>query len=164
MSAFTHIKKMMYCYKDKKNVTFIIIGDGIAPKTGILFALNDDEWKVYVIDPLISNEWTNGIYSKYFPNMQCYPNKIEEVIFSINNDLKNQDVVVVVGVHSHANLSMVWEYLIKNNTELPLALLSIPCCGGVEHFIKSRDPFLDKVDEGIPSEKNRVMIWKNNCK
>lgn len=158
MSAYINIKQISSAYKEK-NVLCLVVADGTSPKTGVLFALNF-KWDTVVVDPIMYEDWTNGFLSDFIPNMACYASKIETMLESIN--FNNRDAIIVVGVHSHANLNNLWNYISKDYSQVPLALLSIPCCGNIEHYIKSKEPFLDFIDSGIPSVKNRVMLWTQN--
>src|SRR5439155_25131412 len=150
MSALIHTLK--YCDEDIKNnkILCLVIADGISPKTGILFALNTN-WNIHVIDPIMDDKWVNGKFKNIIPNMVCYRNKIEEIDDNIFKNNIGFEKLIIIGVHSHANLNLLWEKIIYNFPQVSIFLLSIPCCNGFEHYVKKQDPFINIIDYAIPS-------------
>lgn len=151
MSALSYTLKHCEDILNNKNILCLVVADGMNPKTGILLSVKT-EWNVISIDPILKEKWVNN---KIIPNLSCYNDLVENVIDSILIENENVDQVVIVGVHSHANLNNVWKKIDKKKF-----CLSIPCCAGYEHYIKDHEPIFCVQDMGIPSPKNFVYGWE----
>ncbi|XWV25159.1 hypothetical protein QJ856_gp0613 [Tupanvirus deep ocean] len=164
IAAITHTRRYCSDLLDNSNVLCFAVADGIAPRTGILLA-KLTKWNVHSIDPIMGNTWIkNGENSLLLPNLVCHKAMLEVIDESIISSMSNIDAVVVVGVHSHADLNSFWLKLKAQVPGKPIFLLSIPCCKEFEHYIKDTPPLFDIEDVGIPSPKNRVMAWTHNWK
>lgn len=129
------------------NVLCLCVADGMRPQTGTLFAIKT-KWQVYSIDPLMNSE-----YKHDYANLHCVSSLVEDCHF----DFEKYELVVVIGVHSHANLDDLWIKIGENKK----FLLSIPCCGGIVHTVEGVEPVFDLFDGGIYSPKKRVIAYMN---
>ena len=135
-----------------QDVLCICVADGKTPKSGHLFA-GCTEFKVISIDPLMSKKYVGKSGHK---NLTC----IDDVVENANlGETEKYKMVVLVGIHSHANIQNLWDKLVKE--EKPILCLSIPCCGGFVHGPK-QDPEEEFKERGIFSDKNKILIWHKN--
>lgn len=160
LAAYFNIKTLIKPIELNPNVLCIVVADGIKPKTGVIFTTRT-KWNVHSVDPLMQQEWTNGDYYKYFPNLKCHSKKIEEAWDSISS-IENIKAIVVICVHAHVNINQLWKNLINKHSDLPILLLSIPCCKGFKQ-IKDQEPIIDLVDPALDSEDcGQVFVWTKN--
>lgn len=111
---------------DPKEIVAICHGDGHQPRSGYLLSLATP-WMVYSIDPEMEQNW---LTQTYLPNLTCHRSVMEDFDLSVCQD----KFVVIVGVHSHADLNELWNRL--NDVAHTRVALSIPCCGHVEHEVQ----------------------------
>lgn len=160
LAAYFNIKTLTKLIELDPNVLCIVVADGIRPKTGVIFATRT-KWNVHSVDPLMLQEWSNGDYNKFFPNLKCYSNKIEEVLDSITS-IENIKAIVVICVHAHVNINNLWNELTDKYTDLPILLLSIPCCTGFKQ-VKNLEPTVTLVDPALDSEDcGQIFVWTKN--
>lgn len=143
-AAFNAVSKKLKQYKfDDPEVTLVSVGDGRTPRTAALFAFRT-KWQCVSVDPLLKVEnikyWEDNIQQ-----LMCIPQYVEDI------DL-NYDKVVIVAVHSHANLQKTLEH-VRGKTR---SLVAIPCCKPYNHEIRP----IEYRDAGIWSPKNLVKVWK----
>lgn len=172
MAALRHTRDYCKNLIDNDNILCLIVGDGLGPKTGILFAAKT-KWCVHSIDPIMHEKWIrepqSGTiqvlrpgFAGLVPNLTCHRALVEDVDDSLFNANPNIKAIIIIGVHSHADLNNLWLKTIAKFNQKPIFLLSIPCCKGYEHYVKNVDPILNITDTGIPSLKNQVMAWHHN--
>lgn len=129
---------------DDPTVTLVSVGDGITPRTAALFAFRT-KWQCISIDPLLKVDkmlyWEENIQ-----RLRCFPGKVENV------DI-NEDKVVIVAVHSHANLQSILQH-VRGKVR---SLVAIPCC--VPYIHESIRP-MEYSDSGVWSPKNIVKVWR----
>lgn len=139
-AVVTNLK--FYDRKDPE-VTLVSVGDGRTPRTASLFAFRT-KWNCVSIDPNLKVEkilfWESNIQ-----RLKCIPKQVEEV------DL-NFEKVVIVAVHSHANLQSTLSH-IRGKVR---SLVAIPCCISYNHATKPKE----YQDSGIWSPKNTVKVWR----
>ena len=128
------------------------IGDGKHPRAGILFVLAT-KWIVKSIDPIMDNQWQKPLLE----NLECMQMKDIDAINQI--DFENYQIVLIIGVHSHADLYES-KRQIQMKTNAKIIMLYIPCCKGIPRQLRNHKPIIDKLDDAIPSSKNRVLVWK----
>jgi hypothetical protein len=125
-------------------VTLVSVGDGTTPRTAALFAFRT-KWQCISIDPILKQDkmryWEENIQ-----RLKCIPNKVEDVSI-------NEDKVIIVAVHSHANLRSILDH-VKGKVR---SLVAIPCC--VPYIHESIKP-IAYTDSGIWSPRNNVKIWR----
>lgn len=145
LKEFCKIKtlKEWYC----TNVLVLCVGDGNRPQTGTLFAITNCKWNIYSIDPIMDDK-----YQHSFPNLHCVSALIEDCSF----DYSKYDLVIIVGVHSHANLNNLW-----NSIQAKKILVTLPCCGSFVHTLADVRPVIEEYDIGIISPKNKVFCYVN---
>lgn len=122
-----------------KEVMVVVVGDGSTPRTAALFAFRS-AWDCYSVDPHLDKDkaWRTE-------RLTICPKKIEELSFKAEK-------MVVVAVHSHANLKIADEHCHADQK----LIIAIPCCVPQE---LDRPPDKEYVDMGIWSPKNTVKIW-----
>ena len=122
-------------------VTVVCVGDGRSPRTGATFALRS-AWNVYSVDPMLkggTRRW------EAIRRLTIVPERIEA--FSIEAER-----VILVAVHSHANLANSVAAIRARE----IAVIAIPCC--VRMHLK-HEPDLQYEDKGIISPCRTVKIW-----
>lgn len=122
-------------------VNVVCVADGTTPRTGATFAFRS-AWNVYSVDPLMrcgTQRWAA------IKRLTTVPTKIEE--FSLE-----AESVIVVAVHSHANLKAS----VAGIKAKRLAVVAIPCCVNLTLDTK---PDITYQDKGIISPCRTVKIW-----
>jgi len=145
-----------------EKVLCLTIGDGKHPRAGILFALAT-KWKVISIDPIMDDKWlanTEHNFGHLLPNLECVAAKANDIINEI--DFTKYDYVVMIGVHTHADMYDAKRMITKKKFDTKLLILYIPCCKGIPRQFNNTKPIVDTNDSVIPSTKNRIIIWKIN--
>lgn len=125
------------------HVEVVCVGDGRTPRTGATFALRS-AWKVHSVGPMMgggTRKWSQ------IRRLSTHAMKIEH--FHLKADR-----VIVVAVHSHANLQRSIEAIEANE----LAVVAIPCC--VKMHLAT-PPDLEYEEKGIISPCRLVKIWRN---
>lgn len=126
-------------------VTLVSVGDGTTPRTAALFAFRT-KWNCVSIDPLLKN---CAGYEEKIQRLTCYNSKVED----IHPSRLEFDKVVIVAVHSHANLQNILQH-VRGKVR---SLVAIPCC--VPYVHESIKP-IEYSDSGIWSPKNTVKVWR----
>lgn len=126
---------------DDPDVAIVCVGDGCTPRTGALFAMRSN-WSVISIDPALPDR----VYP--IKRLTLQRRKVEDEVLHLN--LMRQ--VVIVQVHSHANLALSLAHIKAPRRHL----ITIPCC--VPHEILNK-PYIGYDDAGIWSPKRTVKIW-----
>ncbi len=160
-AAYYHVRSMCCPILGNPNVLCITVADGVAPRAGSIFSMHT-KWQVHSVDPLMREKWTNKTNKKFFPNLTCHTNTIENSYEEIIKSISNPVTIVVIGVHSHANLNDLWIRITTDFNKTPILFLSIPCCKGFQHHINGVEPILNITDENIPTTANRILIWTKN--
>jgi hypothetical protein len=127
-----------------QEVTLVSVGDGTTPRTASLFAFRT-KWNCISVDPLIKQDkiqyWEENIQ-----RLTCLPNTVEDINLLY-------DKVVIVAVHSHANL----QNILCHVGGTVRSIVAIPCCVPYKH--ESIKP-IEYQDSGIWSPMNKVMVWR----
>jgi hypothetical protein len=133
-------------------------GDGHQPRCAYLLSMKT-KWDVHSIDPEMKLEWTknNGV-----ANLSCHRSVIEDV----DLDFCKDKTVILIGVHSHANLDSLWERL--DSIAKNKIALSIPCCKHVVHTI-AKETVVNMYEREIPNKgvckqeltNCHIMIWSD---
>lgn len=125
------------------SVNVVCVADGCTPRTGATFALRSN-WQVYSVDPLMkggTRRWSA------IRRLTTVATKIEDFSLEADN-------IIVVAVHSHANLKAS----IANLKAKRMAVVAIPCCVNLDLDVKPTRVYQDK---GIISPCRTVKIWSN---
>lgn len=135
-----HLWRYGYSPSDKE-VTLISVEDGSTPRTAALFAVRT-AWQCIAIDPRLRTkpDWNS------IDRLTIYSQPIEECHFITNGP------VVLVGVHSHANLRASVQAI----TSPRLAIVAIPCC---VPLTLDTEPDVMYSDYGIASPERTVKVW-----
>jgi len=123
------------------DILCIVHGDGVTPRTGLIFALCTN-WRVISIDPIMGGiedpgeqMIRSGIEKKHetkLPsNLILHRGLVEDYSF----DTDGFNYLAIVGVHSHANLQKLWE---RFNSITKIAF-TMPCCKYVVSRLRSYD-------------------------
>jgi len=157
--AFNAVKKYLKQYDmNDPGVTLVSVGDGRSPRTAALFAFKT-KWNCISIDPGLDVSKTD-MWESSIKRLTCIPKKVEDILDYGPMYFKK---VVIVAVHSHADMGETLKTIIGN----PLrSLVAIPCCFPWGSPTKNLDgksfaPSTEYNDSGIWSPKNRVKVWKN---
>lgn len=103
------------------------------------------KWQCISVDPLLDSKKIPG-WESQVSRLTCIPKRVEEV------DLF-YDKVVVVAVHSHANMKNVLDH-VRGKVR---SMVAIECCVLYNYGIKPNKQYRDA---GIWSPKNLVKVWK----
>jgi hypothetical protein len=145
MAAYEAVRKHVYHKEDFRfddpGITLVAVGDGHTPRTGALFAFRT-AWKCYSVDPVLR------MRDYKIDRLKLINKKIEDIQPIVG------DKMVVVAVHSHADLREVEKKVISTTGNR--SFISIPCCVKQElDYIKD----YEYTDRGIWSSKNIVKVW-----
>lgn len=154
ISALTAVTNYMPDALDDDNILCLAIGDGKQPRAGILFALST-KWNVISIDPIMDDKWLT-FHQENLPNLKCV--KATATVAIDNIDFNKYACVVIVGVHSHADMFEVKKEVSKKS-DARILIIYIPCCKGIPRQFNKNNLVIDKYDPSIPSTKNRLLIW-----
>jgi hypothetical protein len=158
--AYNAVRKYLKQYDPQDpEVTLVSVGDGRSPRTAALFAFKT-KWNCISIDHEL-DIFKTDMWESSIKRLTCIPKKIEDILDYGPMYFKK---VVIVAVHSHADMEKTLKTIIGN----PLrSLVAIPCCipwGGSTKRLNERgfiNPSIEYNDSGIWSPKNRIKVWKN---
>lgn len=138
---------MTSCGRD--DITAVVVGDGVGPRTAILFSLRT-RWNAISIDPVLRGEWA-GLEPKGIRRLEGIPKAIG------NTDKRHfRGDMVVVFPHSHAPTEQALDRFTCSGTR---HVVWLPCC--VTPNVPGRpapDALYD--DYGIWSPQRTVMVWR----
>ena len=121
------------------SVAVVSVGDGHTPRTAALFAFRS-AWQCHSVDPCLRDKaWD-------VQRLHCHRKRIEDCSFDFER-------VVIVGVHSHASIAETLAHVRGRDR----ALVWMPCCRRPD---APRPPDVDKVDPGVWSPQNRLLVWE----
>jgi hypothetical protein len=127
------------------SVLVVAVGDGVAPRTGAVFAFRS-AWTCLSVDPRIRDRWVRGGEVRRLTALRA---RVEDVEVP-----SGFDTVVLVCVRSHAKMSAAVRA--ASGRSRRLFAVSVPCC--VPSDI--RPPDLSYEDPGIASPQRRVEVWR----
>jgi hypothetical protein len=146
-------------FQDLSNSLIFVIGDGVCPRTGALFALRYPDARVYSIDPLIKD-------NKTFDNLHCITSLVEDFIKTkeAHDLLSKCSKLCIVSPHSHANIYQCLSRL--NRYKIQKCIVSMPCCQPKIQILTEAQEYelgLNRIhhcyDFNVHSEKNEVYVW-----
>jgi hypothetical protein len=126
----------------------ICVGDGKTPRTGYLIA-GTTKWDVRSIDPIMDIKYTE---KNWLPNLTCINKKMEDV----NVDEFKGKRMIILAVHSHANLEDLWNRLNICRERICLSML---CCKGFVQTISTMTPKKIFREGEIPTDKNEIYLY-----
>jgi len=137
--------------RDRKKL-MIDVGGGINPRTASLFFTFDTnpESKFLSVDPEMDKKY---IEAPVHPKIECFDKMIEDVPF----EKYDMDMIIIVAVHCHANMDVLWKRCIALNK--PIIMLTMPCCKGFVNTPIDIEPVYYASDPAIPSAKDDVYIF-----
>lgn len=117
-------------YFGNEKTVCIVPGDGIGPRTGLMFALLT-KWQVISVDPIMNI----GALPELPSNLTCIKGKVEDI------DLKPYQGFncVSVHVHSHANYEELWKKFEEISPNAFHIGYSNPCCVGYQHTLDNHE-------------------------
>ena len=150
MSIYVAILKLMeneiISYNNFLNKCNVyIIGDGCQPYVGILIKKFLGLKNINCIDPNLS-------VNKSFHGINCYKEKIEDLIISEKDRNQNS---LLISVHGHGNISDFYKLFTGNKI-----FISLPCCSDFG-FVKNEMAKMEYTDTNILSPKNKIFIYYN---
>ncbi len=153
VAAIMAYKKYLKKYD---NTIVFVVGDGVTPRTGFLFALETNIKHVISIDPIMHDEWVEAEDSLPM-NLVAYKCKIEDLNLELF-DWNCFDHVVVVAVHAHVSFEMYLDCILQKKPSA--TVIAIPCCVP----LKATHPDLTLIDTyqdyNILSPDRTVRIWQ----
>lgn len=163
MGAYDAVKRWLFKEANfgRKDITVVVVGDGGSPRTGGLFAYRTG-WECVSVDPALNKPLKERW--KAIRRLRMIPKKIEEADLSFlwkDYTFETKTDVVVVAVHSHANLTTSVNSIEDQGGNV-IGIVAIPCC-----FEQVLDPIdfeqiADYQDWGIWSDKRNVKVWVPN--
>lgn len=142
-AAFAAVRHHLPQYSSRDtDVTIVAVGDGSTPRTAATFALRT-AWNCWSVDPALS-------HARLFRNIKrltVEPSRIEQVRIT-------GDRVIVVAVHSHADLTAAIRAIDADS----ISVVAIPCC--VPQQIDA-PPDMEYEDYGCLSPQRTVMVWRS---
>jgi hypothetical protein len=127
------------------------VGDGRLPQSAYLFATTTN-WQVLAIDPALEEEW---VEDTTVPSLKCLAKLVEDV----DIDFKLYSRVIIVAVHSHADLDALWQRIAVNIEKIAL---SVPCCQGFVQHVAGVPPVHHFREVEMQTEKNEVFMWHSS--
>lgn len=155
MAVFNAYRKnLMFSYTpNEENTTCIVVGDGVVPRTGAVFAMRT-KFDVISVDPQMR------CFNPFITIKRLTPMKsrAEEIYYG-----SSFDKLIIVAVHSHAPLDKVIKRIEKTTNIKEFVIISMPCCyeDNIEH-LDTITKIISYNDWGIHSEKRRINIYKYN--
>lgn len=143
--------KMDYIIDDPNTICYVI-ADGTKPRTGVML-LYSTKWDIIVTDPVMEKQWLGN---KYDERLTCF-NELSQDLH-LKGPSRGTEMVIVIGVHSHADYSEFHKRLV-DFYDVPLLMVSIPCCKGFVHTIDELEPLITVEEHGIFSPKNKVLVY-----
>jgi hypothetical protein len=145
--AYSAVKKYLKTFSlNDPNITCVCVGDGNTPRTAATFAYRS-RWQAISVDPRLKKCWIKANNKQAIQRIDVRPKRIEDVRVEA-------DSVVLVAVHSHADLRVA----IKSIVAKRIAVVAMPCCVKQELDTK---PDIEFRDTGIWSMHNLIKIWKD---
>lgn len=152
--VYDDIIRLIVSEQNYKKQTFVIIsGDGRNPQAGLLFALNHPSWHVHSIDPRLKKNFKIELPS----NLYLHAQKIEDVIDDFLSRLKEYEVVLIIGIHSHGPDNEIYTKVCQKKHR-GVYYISLPCC--VKNGVNTT-PHKHYINDKILSKCNEVFVWKN---
>lgn len=124
---------------NNSDVTVVVVGDGIRPRTAAMFAYRT-KWNCVSIDP----DMRPHCYD--IQRLSVMRKKVEDVSIEVDHNL------LIVLPHSHAPLESCLSNLRGKNR----CVVAMPCC---TPMTIARTPDHVYVDEQVWSPKNEIRIW-----
>eukprot|EP00189_Rhodosorus_marinus_P004715 CAMPEP_0113957274 /NCGR_PEP_ID=MMETSP0011_2-20120614/2673_1 /TAXON_ID=101924 /ORGANISM="Rhodosorus marinus" /LENGTH=366 /DNA_ID=CAMNT_0000967807 /DNA_START=260 /DNA_END=1360 /DNA_ORIENTATION=- /assembly_acc=CAM_ASM_000156 len=136
---------------DDKSITGIFVGDGSTPRTAALFAFRTS-WTCISIDPAMKVKdmpWSDGNVAR----LEARRCRVEDTRIEVDG------VAVVVLFHAHVSIQTAIQSI---RAKAGIAVIACPCCNWASHqeTYNDRLPDVEYEDEGIPSRKRLIRIWK----
>jgi hypothetical protein len=131
---------------DDPKIHCVCVGDGCTPRTAATFAFRS-RWTCWSIDPKLKMHNVKALNKRAADRVFCRSVRIEDF------ELLAADKVVIVSVHSHANLMEARKSVSGND----VAVIAIPCCVAQD---LDRAPDVEYRDGGILSPCNLVKVWQ----
>lgn len=141
---------------DDPDVTAVVIGDGMTPRTGALLSLYT-HWEIHTIDPIMKTDEKYNVAG----NLAQYPCIVQDVMIRPHSTTAPK--VVLILVHCHVTLPTALNCLLLPEMPCSVSIVTCPCC----QFVKLHPTLFDEpadvtyVDPSILSNKNRFFIYKN---
>lgn len=126
-----------------KDVTVVCVGDGRTPRTAATFALRS-AWNCYSVDPMLkggTQRW------KAIERLTVINKRIQDVRIAAAR-------VIVVAVHSHANLKQSVAQIDADE----VSVVAMACC---VPMALDRAPDLTYDERGVISPCRTIQIWRN---
>lgn len=157
MNIIFHKSKGLSHYNNK-NLCCIFIGDSKYSLCSKLFSILTD-WAIVSIDPVVE---ADPEYNISFCKELCEDVDYEPL-------LKTFSEVLVVSIHGHGDLNIVWRKIQPLNKNL--IMVSNPCCHPYRQLLKAKIPHskiqarFKKIDDrrlnSMFSPQNRFLCWTN---
>lgn len=156
-NATKEITESVGCFMAAKEIDYpldksivIVAGDGIAPRTGAIFALYSKA-VVHSIDPLLRPK---AEHQFQLENIFGYAKKGEDV----KVDCGGKRVLIVLP-HSHCPMPEAVKIPFNYSR---MDIVNLPCCVPVPgKFLTKENSARIYVDKNILSGKNMIYIWEN---
>lgn len=135
---------------DDRSITMVAVGDGSTPLTAATFAFRT-AWRCISVDPRMKVHFGQPERHKWseIRRLEVHRNTIELA------DMKLSGKVLIVAVHSHANLRAAVKAC---SAAAELAVIAIPCC--VDQSLDAQ-PSEEYEDTANLSPKRLVRIWND---
>lgn len=141
MTAFTAVRRVVGAERfGDGTVTLIDVGSGVKPRTAAFFACMT-RWQTIAVDPVLRQSGQHKIR-----RVLMFQKRIEDLEINV------EGLAVIVGVHSHANLSKT----LMSISSKGAIVVAMPCC---VKLVLPIQPTMDYEDKGCLSEKRRVIVW-----
>jgi hypothetical protein len=144
-------------------VTCIVVGDGIRPRTAALACFLTNWRRVISIDPLISEHTEKEFASYGIDGLEMRGCKIQDTVVDIDPELDRAVLIILPHAHVTPNtaLSCLRIRATTLQTKLPrIAVCQIPCCTYEFHDrCAAQAPNKEYSDHAIASAERLVRCW-----
>lgn len=164
MAAFNAYRKnLIFSYPpNEEKTTCLVVGDGVVPRTGAVFALRT-KFNVISVDPAMRLPYEHPwAYHLNINRLLMLKAKAEEEMWDLYlGNPKDIDKLIIIAVHSHAPLDKLIKRIEIKTGYKEFVIISNPCCyeDNIEH-LDTITKIASYNDWGIHSEKRRINIYK----
>lgn len=136
------------------------VADGITPRTGALFAFLTTNFKVHSVDPLMGKNDVDflGVEPKGIRRLNAHKCTLEDLLLLHQEQDNSVKEVVVLAVHSHANLDSYVPTIRQIYPNANVTIVAVECC--LVQKLDGFSPNQEYQDWGIQSPKRTVKIWE----
>lgn len=125
ISAYSTIQAYLYDEMKAVSGTILCVGDGVAPRAGIVLSGRFPNWDVISIDPIMRKSF---VQQPGRSNLRCFTARDDQIAYHSVVNPKQSAFIIIVAVHSHGNAGWLLDHLQTILTPHRIVCVAIPCC------------------------------------